>query len=350
VLSAEVGYYRRAGQKSELEDVALRALASPRSAIESGRLDPAVLRTLRVASHFAGKPEVARSAQATLYALNGETASIWGAGSRAGHPSFDELVAPAHLTRALREMLYLHGAAIERAFAPPLDRLDAKPLPEDLAAQVQIVASSFGELPDVQVRVSAKLGSVCIPLGNSPAYVVFGERLLTHATPRVRDFLLLRALKIAQAHACALAQMSDQDLGSTLAGLLACFKDGWQPSGVDPERLVWVRNHLRPFLIRDERGHELANELTSTFDPSVPLRTLFGCWGSRVALLGVGDPRVALDSLWVSSELSGDPPTTLQSRARWIGSHDEARDLMSFALSDAYADARRLAGLGRRSG
>jgi hypothetical protein len=350
VLSAEVGYYRRAGQKTELEDVARQALASARAAIAEGRLDPAVLRTLRVASRFAGKPEVARSAQAMLYALNGESAGLWGAGSRAGHPSFDDLVAPHGLTRSLRELLFLHGSALERAFAPPLERLDARPLPADLAAQVQVVASAFGELSDVQVRVSPRLGSVCIPLGNAPAYVVFGERLLSHATPRVRDFLLLRALKIAQARACALTQMSDADVGSTVAGLLACFVDGWQPAGVDPERLLWVRNRLRPHLIRDARGHELAAELSERFDPTPPLGKLFYCWGSRVALLGVGEPRIALDSLWAASEQSGDPPSTLQGRARWIAASDEARDLIGFALSDDYSEARRRAGLGRSAG
>ncbi|MET0411815.1 MAG: hypothetical protein ABW217_11000, partial [Polyangiaceae bacterium] len=349
VLSAEVGYYRRAGQKTELEDVARRALASARAAIDAGRLDPAVLRTLRVASRFAGKPEVARSAQTLLYALNGESAGLWGAGSRAGHPSFDELVAPPQLSRALRELLYLHGSALERAFAPPLEKLDARPLPPDLAAQVQSVAAAFGELTDVQVRVSPRLGSVCIPLGNSPAYVVFGERLLTHATPRVRDFLLLRALKIAQARACALTQMTSSDVGSTLAGLLTCFQEDWQPPGVDAERVVWVRNHVRPHLIRDPRGHELVNELIQSFDPSVPFARLFYSWGSRVALLGVGEPHIAFDSLWAASEQSGDPPATLQGRARWIAASDEARDLIGFALSDSYADARRLAGLGRRA-
>jgi cellulose synthase operon protein C len=350
VLSAEIGFFHRAGDRVALQQVVERALSAARAGIAAGRLTPALFRSLRVASRFSAHPEVARSTQAILNALNGQNARWQGAGSRAGQPSFDDLVAPAELFTPLRELLYRQGAAIDRAFAPPLERLEARPLPADLAAQVHAVASAFGELSDVQVLVSARLGSVCIPLGHSPAYVVFGDRLLSHASPRVRDFLLLRALKIAQVHAGALCQMSDADLASTLAGLLACYDESWRPPGIDAERLRWVREHIRPHLREDAMSAELAASLVPRFDPNTQYRNAFGRWGSRVALLGVGDPGVALESLWTTIELTSELPNTFQARARWITSQDEARDLVSFALSDAYVEARRKAGLGRRSG
>lgn len=347
VLSAEVGFYRRAGQHAALASRVDHALESARGAVARGELTPAVLRTLRVASRFASKPEVARFAQATLCALNGESASLTGAGSRAGQPSFDGCLAPRGLDPALRALLYRHGAALERAFAPPLERLEVQPLPDDLAAQVKVVANAFGELGDVQVLRSARLGSVCVPLGDSPAYVVFGDRLLSHATPRVRDFLLLRALKIAQVHACALTAMSDDDAAAAIAGFLHAFVDDWQPPGVDPERVKWVHDRLRPHLVRDALGRELAAALVSDFDASTPFRRLLSAWGARVALLGTGDPGVALEALWAHRDTGTEPPGTLQARERWIASDEEARDLIVFGLSDEHADARERAGLKR---
>src|SRR5690606_39874518 len=181
----------------------------------------------------------------------------------------------------------------------------------------------------------------------SPAYVVFGDRLLSHATPRVRDFLLLRALKIAQVHACALTAMSDDDAAAAIAGFLHAFVDDWQPPGVDPERVKWVHDRLRPHLVRDALGRELAAALVSDFDAGTPFRRLLSAWGARVALLGTGDPGVALEALWAHRDTGTEPPGTLQARERWIASDEEARDLIVFGLSDEHADARQRAGLKR---
>ena len=66
-------------------------------------------------------------------------------------------------------------------------------------------------------------------------------------------------------------------------------------------------------------------------------------WAARVALLGVGDPAIAFDAL------SGHDPRALSSeeaRMRWIAGHPDARDLVSFGVSEAYIEARQRAGLG----
>ena len=65
-------------------------------------------------------------------------------------------------------------------------------------------------------------------------------------------------------------------------------------------------------------------------------------WGTRAALLGIGDPSIALDAL------SGQTLRSLRdeaARMRAIAGHSAARDLVSFGVSAAYIQARQSAGL-----
>ena len=68
-------------------------------------------------------------------------------------------------------------------------------------------------------------------------------------------------------------------------------------------------------------------------------------WASRVALFGVGDLSVALDSLSAAAGARSAMPRDLDNRIRWIASSSIARDLVGYGISDAYTEARRRAGL-----
>jgi hypothetical protein len=75
------------------------------------------------------------------------------------------------------------------------------------------------------------------------------------------------------------------------------------------------------------------------------LNTLANAWGSRTALLAVGDPNVALEAIaWANGSASGPPPSG-PDRVKWIGRQAEARDLIAFSVSDAYTAARATLGL-----
>jgi hypothetical protein len=63
-------------------------------------------------------------------------------------------------------------------------------------------------------------------------------------------------------------------------------------------------------------------------------------WGDRAALLAIGDPNVGLDAIAWSSGNAAGPPKSGKERLTWIGRNAEARDLIVFAVSDAYVEAR----------
>jgi hypothetical protein len=59
----------------------------------------------------------------------------------------------------------------------------------------------------------------------------------------------------------------------------------------------------------------------------------------------VGDPNAALDGLaWSLGAVDGAPREP-EARAVWAASAGEARDLLVFSVSDAYADLRARLGL-----
>jgi hypothetical protein len=74
------------------------------------------------------------------------------------------------------------------------------------------------------------------------------------------------------------------------------------------------------------------------------LRSAIMGWANRVALLAVGDPGAALDAIaWTMKEEHA--PHGAEERPAWVARNAEARDLMTFSVSDAYAEARSRLGL-----
>lgn len=71
---------------------------------------------------------------------------------------------------------------------------------------------------------------------------------------------------------------------------------------------------------------------------------LAAAWADRVALLSLGDANVALDAIAAASG-SGEAPIEPKERAAWIARTPEARDLIAFAVTDAFAEARARIGM-----
>jgi hypothetical protein len=302
---------------------------------------------LEQAARLGGELEGARAAQAAIAALEGEVFRVSGAGSQAGQQRFDDLIAPAPLSSGFRRLLYGAGAAIERAYAPDPLSLALTPLPDGQATQVRAVAAAFG-LENVRAAVSDQVGCDCSVLFGDPLTVVFGQQLLAHENPRVRDFLLLRALKIAQLNACALSRMSATELWSAVAGFLACFSPPWQAEGQDAQRLIAARNRIRPH-VTATLSRELTDMTAALTSNIVPQSALVGDalwrWASRVALFGVGELGVAIEALWAVAQSRPSLPKDVDSRIRWIAGSSPARDLVGYGISEAYTEARRRAGL-----
>jgi len=209
------------------------------------------------------------------------------------------------------------------------------------------VAAAFG-LENVRAAVSDQVGCDCSVLFGEPLTVVFGQQLLAHDNPRVRDFLLLRSLKIAQLNACALSRMSPTELWSAVAGFLACFSPPWQAEGQDAQRLIAARNRIRPH-VTATLSRELTAMTAALTSNIVPQAAQVGDalwrWASRVALFGVGELGVAMEALWAVAQTRPAMPRDIDSRIRWIAGSSPARDLVGYGISEAYTEARRRAGL-----
>lgn len=347
VLEAELNHYKRTGQQGTARVITERATNSARNAILAGRLEPALFQMLDVAARLGGDADIASAARAGLGALLNQPVGMSGAAEQAGRHRFDDLTAPAPLSAGFRRLLYTAGDAIERAYAIDPSSLDPRPADEATSLLVRRMASWFG-LDGVRVVVSDQAGADCFCVPSHHLYVVLGQALLEHDNPRVREFLLFRAMKIAQANACALTRMDSGDLWSVVAGFLACFAPPWQAEGADAQRLIAARNKLRPHITASPDSDLIA--LTSAVAANIlPQAAILGAaissWASRVALFGVGEPSVAIEALWTAGALGPLMPRDVDSRVRWIAINDHARDLVGYGISDAYIEARKRAGL-----
>jgi hypothetical protein len=218
--------------------------------------------------------------------------------------------------------------------------------PETIATTVRELGLGFG-LERVRVFISDDIGEDCRCLGTSPVSVLLGRALLEHAGPAVRTFLVLRALAIAKVNGCALSRMAPDDGWATLAGFLACFGPSWPVQDPDAQPMLAARNKIRPHVtwVPDPN---LSDRVGALMDEVLPRAGEIGeslhRWGTRVALLGVGDPAVALEGL-ITSDPRGLRPGDEEARMRWIAGHAEAKDLVSYGVSEAYIAARQRAGL-----
>jgi tetratricopeptide (TPR) repeat protein len=351
VLEIEAAHYAALGQPGTTRIILERSVASARAAIEAGRVEGALFRTLEIASRLADDPEAARVASATAAAITaGDRPELSGAGARALDPMFDDLLAPALLGADLRTLLYAAASAIERAYAIEPRSLDATLAPDAVATLVRHTAEQAG-FEGVRVFVSPELGGECQCLSGDVLNIVLG-RALAEKAPVSWSFPLLRALKIAQVNACALTRLVPADQPAVLAGFFACFAPAWPAAGAEAQRLVAARNRIRPhltFLPEPDLATRIG-ELTNELLPRASgLGDSLRRWASRAALLAVGDPSTALESSWVARHPSSPLPPDEEGRMRFIATHSEARDLVSFGVSDAYIAARRRAGLAAAS-
>jgi hypothetical protein len=68
-------------------------------------------------------------------------------------------------------------------------------------------------------------------------------------------------------------------------------------------------------------------------------------WANRAALLAIGDPNAALQAIAWSHGSAQGAPMKPDDRVAWLARTHEAKDLMTFSISDAYAEVRERLGL-----
>ena len=250
------------------------------------------------------------------------------------------MLAPEVLSPGLRSLLMRTGDALDVASALDLRALAVSPLGVGAPqSRIAALAASMG-LPPVQVLVSPHLGRTSVPSSSAPATLVVGESLLAVVGEPAGTFLVIRALKLMQAHASALVRTPPADLAMLIAAWLQIFNPQWGPQG---GTLADAKRRLAPGLPRelDPDLATIALEVASALGGQVTtLGTSTMAWANRVALLAIGDPNAALDAVaWSLGVLEG-APRNADARATWIGRTFEAKDLLVFSVSDAYAELR----------
>jgi len=201
----------------------------------------------------------------------------------------------------------------------------------------------------LQILVSPQLGRVAIPLGTNPPALLVGEGLMTVDNERARAFVVVRAMKMILSRASSLLRGQPADLAVLVSALFTAFNPSFAPQGVDAKRVSEMSRRLVPALPRnlDPTVGVIALEAAGTLgNQSAMLGAAAQAWANRVALLAVGDPNAALDAIaWAKGEEAA--PKGSEERAAWIARNAEARELMTFSVTDAYSEARARLGLDR---
>jgi tetratricopeptide (TPR) repeat protein len=348
VLRALTEFYVRHHQTPAVNILLDRAGADARRALAAGRFAPGLFEVLATVFDLRGRKDAARVTAGMLAAFEGRPAELGGANERAFDPRLDDVLAPEVLTPAMRALLAKTGEALEAAAAIDLRAMRAAPMPTDtpVARLAAGVAAAIG-LGGVQVLASPKLGATCIPVGSAPPTILVGESLA--GGDRASAFIVLRALKLVRAKASAFGRTPPAELAVLVSAWLKCFNPGWQPQGINAAALNAAGGRVQAALPRNLDPDvgiialEVAGALgtqAATLGPNALL------WGDRVALLALGDPNAGLDAIATAGGQQGAPRDPAE-RATWIARTPEARDLVAFGVTDAFAEARARLGLDR---
>ena len=347
-LRAMAEFYSRQKQMPAMQILLDRAAGDARRAFAQGRFVPALFEVLHAAFELRGKRDAAKVTAATLAAVQGRPSELSGAEARAVDPRLDDLLAPELMSAPLRQLFVRAGDALDAVAAVDLRTLKAVPLQPGtpIGATVGSVATVVG-LGALQILVSPNLGRVAIPLATNPPTLLVGEPLARAKNEAARMFVVVRALKMILSHASVMVRASETDIAALVGSLFTAFNPGFQPQGLDAKRHTELTRRIIGALPRtvDPTVGVVALEAAGFVGNSwTSLAAAGAAWANRAALLAVGDPNAALDGLaWVKSEDAA--PTNPEERAAWIARNVEARDLMTFSVTDAYAEARDRLGL-----
>jgi cellulose synthase operon protein C len=325
-----------------------RAAGDARRAFSQGRFVPALFEVLHAAFDLRGKKDAARVVAATLAAIEGQPSDLVGADARAVDPRLDDVLAPELFTPSLRGLLARAGDALDAVSPLDLRALRAAPLVpgSPIAATVGSIATVVG-LGAMQIFVSPTLGKVAIPLSSYPATLLVGESLGDVGNESARAFVVMRAMKMIISRSSALLRAQPEDVAALIAALFTAFNPSFVPQGVDGRRVQDLARRMTPALPRnlDPTVGVIALEAAGLLgEQGAALSNAAHAWANRVALISVGDPNAALDALaWARGDESS--PKDPEERAAWVARTPEARDLMTFSVSEQYVEARARLGL-----
>jgi tetratricopeptide (TPR) repeat protein len=350
-LSALAEFHTKHGRPEAVAAALDQAIEELRRRAADDPGDLALLEQLVKIFELRGREQSVRATRAVIAGLRGETTDMVGAEDAASIPDVDPFLCPPEITDALRAFLAKTGDAIEKSIPVDLRALKAAKLGTTnpvLKAKIDAVARGFG-LPDPDVVISRAMPLLCLPVGAKPFQIVIGDGLVATPDDTARRFALARAMKVCGAHCSALIRVPPADLKVYLDALLHALSPAHPAPDMEAERLEVITKRLQRFLPRKEEAElkRLAEEVDAAGAIDVEaLSSAAATWGDRVALLAIGDLAAALRGVaWSLGQK--DAPEDLEAKRAWLRENPAARDLVSFALSDAYVEARKRCGVER---
>ncbi len=351
VLRTYAEFLRAQEDEHGLDLLLERASSEARRALATGRFQVQFFDSLEAVAKLREDESARVIVASSLAALRGEELTLDGAGAAALDDIYDDLLAPEALQLPMRALLRKAGHIIEHAYPFDLESIAAtelEPESREWNEQLRAVAESVGVV-DLRVLQSERLGHVCVAAACSPPTVVFGTLLLNSSDVRARDFLFARATKLLQVRASSLANASPIELWPMIAAFLSAMAPDWSPTGLDTVRFAAARSAMSAAVDGAQRAPlaDLAAEVAHSIgNRASQMGQLVNQWAARSALLAIGSPAAALRGLACTFGHPPAPPAEPAERLKWVTRHAEARDIMSFSTTEAYAEARRRVGLG----
>jgi hypothetical protein len=298
-----------------------------------------------------GRADVAQQCAATAQALGLDVASSdmrpqSGIQAAALSELLDDLVFPEAAPASLR-IVFRHAAEALNKVAPldlrtlGAEKLDKRhPLRAIIAEQARWIAHR-----EIEVYVSAELPYAFVPVQEAPVQLLVGRALVDSLTVDEQRFLVARSLKIARAQMSICCRLAPPQMELLLHGLVRSQVASHAPGFVDMAALDETSRQVSKQLSRRAQSELVPHLLELTFGgmPRFDAANVYGVAsvaGSRAGLLATGNIDSALSAL---IKLSGSSQEGL-SRLAAVAQVEEARELVSFAISEAYFEGRARAG------
>ncbi len=361
VLRAIAELYQRQNATAAQSMHLSRAIGEFHRALESDLTDPFAWEGLAEMHEWRGERDAGRAVASAAAAvgirdevimrrLDGHGAAP-GVGAAAADPALHELLAPRMLSPATFEVFRLGQEIFDKVlpFDPRAWRAEKVGRDHPLRTEALRVAQWFG-YGDVNVLLTDAAPRICVPVSAEPLTLVVGRALSTHTDAHERSFLFARATKVAISHLAVAMRTHPGQLALCFAGLAKTYDPMFTRPDLDRAELEeWARkvNRAIPRKIRDALGPVAIEVVASPGFDAANLGLAAAELGDRAALLAVGSVPAATRALLALADLRPADEARPAQRVEAIRKVPEAWDLLRYAISDGYFEARRRAGADR---
>jgi hypothetical protein len=263
---------------------------------------------------------------------------IEGLGARALSDNVLRKLVTRGLLDALRRLFRDFHAELTEFLPTAVETTSA--LPESQTQAVRSVAELFAL---AEIRLLGTEQPVCVPVAADPLTLCVGEDVFLAASEAERFFLVTRAIVVAKHGLILLVRAAPERVLLVLHALRSVVQPGHAVQVANEREQRSVTRELARRLPPPRRTQlrPLLSDLLSSEDFSTRrLAATAYEFGSRVALAVSGDLPAAIDGML---RLRGKPPEELsqEERFRLLRADPALRALLSFAISEAYLEARR---------